>query len=221
MLSADHGSIPMPESTKARAKVCPECKTGERLSPQALGGEIRAAVKKVLPDVDPKTLVAGLADPYVFLTPEARALPPAKLALVDKSVRDVLAKHKGVAEIFDAKMLGEKCPDALAKGGEDILALVCRGWPRGAPSETGAGDYYVVVSRGSFFDAEMTTGKGTSHGAPYLFDREVPLFVRTADHADAGTVIDTRVDFTAYSAIEASLLGLDPRSPKEILSGKK
>ena len=37
----------------------------------------------------------------------------------------------------------------------------------------------------------------------------------------ATTVIEGRVDFTAYSAIEASLLGLDPRSPKEILSPKK
>jgi hypothetical protein len=67
----------------------------------------------------------------------------------------------------------------------------------------------------------MTIGKGTSHGSPYLFDREVPLFVRTADRSGAGTVISERVEFTAYSAIKASLLGLDPRSPREILAPKK
>jgi hypothetical protein len=221
MLSADHGNVPMPEATKSRAMICPECKTGERLSPQAVGAEIRAVLTKTMPGVDPKTLVAGLADPYVFLTPEARALPPAKLAIVDKAVRDVLVKHKGVAQVLDWKTLEAKCPAALAKGGEDDLTLVCRGWPKGSPSDTGAGDYYVVIARGSFFEAEMTIGKGTSHGTPYLFDREVPLFVRTADRANAGTVIDGRVDFTAYAAIEASLLGLDPRSPKEILSAKK
>lgn len=221
MLSADHGSVPMPESTKSRRAICPECKTSERLSPQAVGAEIRAAVTKSMPGIDAKTLVAGIADPYVFLTPAARALEPAKRAILDKAVREVLVKHKGVAQVLDVKTLTEKCPDALAKGGEDDLALVCRGWPRGAPGDTGAGDYYVVIARGSFFEAEMTLGKGTSHGTHYLFDREVPLLVRTADRADAGTVISERVEFTSYAAIEASLLGLDPRSPKEILSSKK
>lgn len=221
MLSADHGNIPMPEATKSRAQICPDCKTGERLSPQAVGAEIRAVLTKTMPGVDPKTLVAGLADPYVFLTPEARALPPAKLAIVDKAVRDVLVKHKGIAQVLDWKTLEAKCPAALAKGGEDDLTLVCRGWSKGNPNDTGAGDYYVVIARGSFFEAEMTIGKGTSHGTPYLFDREVPLFVRTADRANAATVIEERVDFAAYSAIEASLLGLDPRSPKDILAPKK
>jgi hypothetical protein len=211
----------MPESTKSRAAICPECKTGERISSLAVGAEIRTAVTKAIAGVDAKTLVAGVADPYVFLTPAARALEPTKRALVDKAVREVLGKHEGVAQVLDVKTLTEKCPDALAKGGDDVLTLVCRGWPRGEPGDTGAGDYYVVVARGSFFEAEMTIGKGTSHGSPYLFDREVPLFVRTADRSGAGTVISERVEFTAYSAIEASLLGLDPRSPREILAPKK
>lgn len=221
VLSADHGNVPMPESTESRQKVCPDCKTGERLSPQALTAEMRAALKKTMPDADPKDLIAGIADPYVFLTPAARALDPKKRALVDNAVRDVFAKHKGVLQVLDAKTLAEKCPDAIAKGGEDDLALVCRGWPPGAPGDTGAGDFYVLFEKGSFFEAEMTIGKGTSHGTQYLFDREVPLFVRTPDHASAGTVIAERVDFTSYSAIEASLLGLDPRSPKEILEKKR
>jgi predicted AlkP superfamily pyrophosphatase or phosphodiesterase len=221
ILSSDHGSVPMPESTKSRATVCSDCKTSERLSPQAVGAEIRAAVAKVIPGVDAKTLVAGLADPYVFLTPAARALEPAKRALVDKAVRDVLAKHKGVAQVLDTKTLMEKCPAALAKGDDDLLALVCRGWPKGDPNETGAGDYYLVMARGSFLDAEYTLGKGSSHGTPYAFDREVPLFVRTASHADAGTVVGDRVEFTTYAAIEASLLGLDPRTPHEIITAKK
>lgn len=221
MLSADHGNVPMPESTKSRATICPECKTAERLSPQAVGAEIRSAVTKLIPGVDANKLVAGIADPYVFLTPAARALEPGKRALVDKAVRDVLAKHKGVAQVLDVKTLTEKCPDALAKGGDDDLTLVCRGWPKGAPGDTGAGDYYVVIAKGSFFEAEMTVGKGTSHGTPYLFDREVPLLVRTADRAGAGAVIADRVDFTAYAAVEAALLGLDARSPRDILAASR
>ena len=90
-------------------------------------------------------------------------------------------------------------------------------WP-GLPAETGSGDYFVVPAAGSFFDAELTVGKGTSHGTPYLFDRTVPLLVRAPGKADEGTTIEDPVDFTAYAAIEASLLGLDQRSPKEILS---
>lgn len=219
VLSADHGNVPMPEARKSRAAHC-ECKEGERLSPQAMTTELRAAVTKALGGAA-TDFVAGVADPYVFLTPAARALPEAKRATLDRAVRASVAKHKGVVQVFEAKALAERCPDALAQKGDDDFTLVCRSWPAGAPADTGAGDYYLLAARGSFFDAEIATGKGTSHGTPYLYDRTVPLFVRTADKRDAGAVIEQRIDFTAYSAIEASLLGLDPRSPKDILAAAK
>jgi hypothetical protein len=216
MLSADHGSIPMPETAKARADRCADCTTGERIAPVALGAELRAALKQALGAGD---FVEGVADPYVYLSRAARTLPPAKRAALDRAVRATLAKHKGVAKVYDAKTLAASCPAALAKGGDDMLALVCRSWP-GPPAESGAGDYYVVTAPGSFFDAEITTGKGTSHGTPYLYDRTVPLLVR-APGVDAGEVVDEPIDFAAYSAIEASLLGLDPRTPKAILEASR
>jgi hypothetical protein len=210
----------MPESTKSHAAIC-KCDDGERLSPQALTIELRSAVAKAFPNVDPTTMIAGVADPYVFLTPAAREFDAAKRAKLDRLLRDTLGKHRGVSKIFDAKTLSEKCPLALAKNEDDDFTIMCRGWPPGTPAETGAGDYYVIVGRGSFFDAEYTTGKGTNHGSPYLYDRAVPLIVRTKDKSDAGRIIQEPIDFTAYSEIEASMLGLDPRSPKEIFAAKK
>lgn len=215
VLSADHGNVPMPEATASRAAHC-TCTTGERIGPVALGTELRAAVKQAVGAGD---FVDGVADPYVYLSTAARRLPPPKRAALDRAVRATLAKHKGVANVFDAKTLASSCPAAIAKGGDDVLALVCRSWP-GPPAESGAGDYYVVTAPGSFFDAEITTGKGTSHGTPHPYDRAVPLLV-LAPRVDAGTVIDGPIDFGAYAAIEASLLGLEPRSPKEILDAAR
>lgn len=214
ILSADHGNVPLPEATKSRAAHC-ACTTGERLGPSALGDELRAAVKQA---IGPGDFVDGVADPYVYLSPAARKLPAPKRAAVDRAVRAALAKHEGVAKVYGDEELAKSCPTAVAKG-EDMLALVCRSWP-GPPAESGAGDYYVVPASGSFFDAEITTGKGTSHGTPLPSDRTVPLLVRAAG-VDSGAVIDEPIDAVAYSGIEASLLGLDPRSPKQILDAAR
>ena len=32
---------------------------------------------------------------------------------------------------------------------------------------------------GSYFDAEYVEGKGSNHGTPYLFDRTIPLLMRS------------------------------------------
>jgi hypothetical protein len=60
-------------------------------------------------------------------------------------------------------------------------------------------------------------GTGASHGSPHLYDRTVPMLVRAPGAIDAGAVLDAPVDFAAFAALEAALLGLDARSPHEIL----
>jgi hypothetical protein len=77
-----------------------------------------------------------------------------------------------------------------------------------------AGDLYVLVKPGSFFDPDVVPGKGTSHGSPYLFDRAVPLLVRAPFHARAGDVIDAPVSFRAFTRTLATLLGVDPGDPE-------
>jgi hypothetical protein len=234
ILAADHGNVSMPEAKAARDAIpgCTKesahsasdpwdrpCVPGVRIGPRAIGDELKAASAKIFPGED---LVDGVADPYVYLTPKGRALPPDKRARLDGAIRGVFAKHKdAIAEVYDDKTLAAQCPGALAKArgvpdrarpGEDVLTLVCRAWAPGL-----GGDYYAVVTYGSFWDGEIVAGKGTSHGGPYLYDRTVPMLVR-APGVDRGVVIDDPVDFSAYSALYASLLGLDARSPKEILA---
>ena len=228
LLSADHGNISMPEISPEKAGVkCPgdpferPCTTGTRLGPNALRDELIAATKAALGGGH---WVGGLADPYVFLTPEARALPEARRALLDKTIRATLGKHAAVADVLDARMLATRCPEVLAHAhgspdrarlGEDVLTLVCRSW---SPD---AGDYYVLPRPGSFFDGELVIGKGTSHGTPYTYDRTVSMLVRAPGLIDAGAVLEDPFDFSVYAALEAAFVGLDARAPRDILEAHR
>jgi hypothetical protein len=236
LLAADHGNSSMPEIDPARAGVaCPTaaakvpapdpyarpCARGPRLRQTVLDGELVAAARLALGE---GAWISGMSDPYVFLTPAARALPPDRRALLDAALARVLRvdHRESVAEVFDARALAARCPEVLAharpspdraRAGEDVLTLVCRSW---APGPF-AGDLYVVLRPGFIFDPEMVVGKGASHGSPHLFDRTVPLLVR-GPGIDAGRVVDEPVDFSAFAALEAAFIGLDPRSPGAILS---
>ncbi len=224
VLAADHGNISMPEAPPPKPCGADDpwerpCVPGYRIGPKAAGDALQAAAVKAL---GPGAWVAGVADPYVHLTPAARALPAGKRATLDKAIRGWFATQKAVDEVIDTKVLAEKCPKVLesartaperAAKGEPLMSLLCRAWGPG----TGAGDYYVTVKPGSFWDGELVVGKGTSHGSPYLYDRTVPLLVRAPGDAEAGIVIEDPVDFSAYAAIEAHLVGLDQRPIPEIL----
>lgn len=245
MLSGDHGNVSMPEAAP-RAVPCAKgepasstpkagsrspstaessdayarpCTPGvERLEPDALQAELRAATAKVLGEGE---WVRGLADPYVYLSDAAKSLEGAKREKLDRTVRTVLAAHKGVAEVYDVRMLASSCPTVLSaakrvpdRAREDapLLTLVCRSVPKDA-----SGDYYVVPKPGSFFDAEIVRGKGSSHGTPYLYDRTVPLLVRARGQLGEGVVVTEPVDFSVFAALEARFLGLDSRPPRDIL----
>lgn len=234
MLSADHGNVSMPEASAARSAL-PHCATtrdapsdpwqrpctaGFRLGPTELARKLQDATRK---DFGRTDLVAGVADPYVFLTDEARSLDAARRTKLDRTIRRVLHGYDAaVAEIYDARTLTKACPEALADAAEgpararetpNVLVLVCRSW---AP-DVGAGDYYVVTKPGSFWDGEVVAGKGASHGTPYLYDRTVPLLVRAQGDVQGGRVIDSPIDFSIFAALEAQFLGLDPRPANAIL----
>jgi hypothetical protein len=102
---------------------------------------------------------------------------------------------------------------ARAEDAGDLFALVCRSWSEGL----GAGDYFMVPQPGSFFDGEIVVGKGTSHGTPYLYDRTVSMLVRAPGAMEAGAVVEGPVDFAVFAALEAALVGLDTRAPRDIL----
>lgn len=232
VLSADHGDSPMPEARLPFPASCkdnpppdeyerPTCIKGGRLEPEKLRVELIAEVKRAL---GREGLVAGVSDGLVFLTKEGRSIEGAQRAKLDAAVkRVILEKHAAdIVDLIDEREMKQRCPGVLASAkpapqralpGEDIFTLACRSWT----DQEGTGDWLVVLRRGSFFDGEVVIGKGSSHGSPYLYDRTVPLFVRTATRADAGRAFTDPVDFSAYAALSASFLGLDPRAPREIL----
>lgn len=229
LLTGDHGVTTMPEATSVPGARpwCVKPKGGKaangkslgadadagsdrweracgkvgRLMPDELTTELRAAATKALPAMT-APLVLGVADPYVYLTDAARTLADADRGRLKAALATTLLAHPEVDRVIDTTTLPETCPPETD---ESVDALICRSFvPKGA------GDFYVLVKRGSFFDADVVRGKGTSHGSPYLFDRSVPLLVRAPGRAAEGRVIDTPISFRTFSRTLATLLGIEP-----------
>jgi arylsulfatase A-like enzyme len=214
LLTADHGVTSMPEATSVPG-VRSFCEKGRpardlwdrpcgrvgRLLAEALLAELRVASQKAL---GPGDWVAGVLDPFVYLTPAALQLAPREMRLLDQSVTRALQAHPEVEQVIPTRLLPAECPPETD---ESLAALVCRSVPGGL--SPGVGDYFVVPSRGSFFDPNVAVGKGTSHGTPYLYDRAVPLVARAPGWIAPGSVVDHAVGFETFARAAASLLGID------------
>jgi hypothetical protein len=213
ILSGDHGIATMPEAAAQVPASRPWCKQGDandrwqrpcvkttgRLFAKDLSAELGKVAEATLHKPD---LVVGVADPYVYLSSDARALPAKDKARLMAALTTALKKHPEVDRVVDTSTIAATCPP---DSDESIDALVCRSFVPG-----GAGDLYILVKAGSFFDADVVVGKGTSHGSPYLFDRSVPLLVRAPGHAVAGRVVEEPVSFRAYARALATLVGVEP-----------
>ncbi len=219
IVTGDHGVTTMPEAAAVPA-ARPWCGTGKktaadaggdywqracgpvgRLMPDALGKELAAIAAKTVPG-STDALVTGVVDPYVYLTQAARVLPSADLARLKQALTTALLAHHEVERVIDTSTLPVVCP---ADGDESVDALVCRAYVPGR-----AGDLYVVVRRGSFFDPNVVVGKGTSHGSPYPFDRSVPLVVRAPGRVRAAQVVTEPISFRVFARTLGSLLGVEP-----------
>ena len=143
-------------------------------------------------------LVVGVADPYVYLAPSDDAeRRRTQLAVLR---RDLLARP-GVAAVVATRPLPPRCPT-----GDSVDALVCRS----LADTPAAGELYVALKPGWFFDPEYVIGKGTSHGSPYLYDRAVPILVRAPGRAAAGRVVTAPQSPATFAATAARLLGVKP-----------
>lgn len=215
LLSADHGSVVLPE-TAGVAGARPWCDSGEldlferpcdkggRLYRDELERLMNDAARKVL---GPGAWIAGVSEPFVYFTPEARALEATRRGALTEALVSALLKKPEIARVFVKDRFSGPCP----VGPEGSLeALVCR-----SLSED-AGDLYIVTKPGSFFDAELARGRGINHGTPYLYDRTVPLFVRTPAREHAGETVTTPLRPQDFTRTAASLLGVSPpRGAKE------
>jgi hypothetical protein len=224
VLAADHGSIHMPEACGGAGQGLGmgmdrwqrPCKSdGHRLLQDrptgrpmrdAVPGEVNVELVELLERLaaevpgGKREWIRGMADPYVYLSAEARAKDNRRRLLEHLQSR----RLPGVRRVVDPLALGP-CPPVLASGtDESEEALVCRSVVPGA-----GGDFYLVPEPGSFFDPRLERGCGSSHGSPYLYDRAVPLLVRAPGRAKP-RVVEGPVPYSAFTRTVAALLGITP-----------
>jgi arylsulfatase A-like enzyme len=222
LLTADHGSTPLPDTPAAARGWCGDgasqdrwgrpCSGGHRVSQPGLGAALEQAVEAAF---GRKDLLLGVADPYVYLSEAARTDASIRAPLL-AALERVVRATPGVAEVFDTAALPAHCPPI---SDDSLAALVCRSTsPADAPPRARSGELYIVLDPPSFFSGAETRFGG-SHGTPYRFNRAVPLFVRAPGHIAAGVVVDTPVPFSTFVRTAAQLLGIAP--PSAALPGGK
>lgn len=209
VLSADHGTSVLPE-THGDANARPWCSAGfddafER--PCVSGGRLDlGALKEKLETTAERTLgagdwVLGASNPYVYLTSAAMQLEPRLLDRLLHVLEQTLEEEPGVERVFTNRKLPESCP---APDDESLGALVCRSL---AP---GAGQLYVVMRPGWFFETGYVPGRGVNHGSPRLHDRTVPLIVRAPHRVAAGRTIAAPISFATFARTVSALLDIGP-----------
>ena len=205
MLTGDHGISSMPEV--GRASRCDSgkadpwdrgCGPGARILGEDVSASLAAKAREV---AGPGRWVLGVADPYVYLTAAAHALDAAAAARLTGALVTSLEADPHVARVFVVRDIPATCPTS---SDESIDALVCRSVARGA------GDLYVVLRHGSFFDGHVVVGKGTNHGSPYVYDRTVPLLVVAPGVIAPGGVLRGPLPFTTFVRTAAAILGISP-----------
>jgi predicted AlkP superfamily pyrophosphatase or phosphodiesterase len=206
VLTGDHGTNPMPEA--GRHAYCdasePDrwrrvCGVAHRVLPVDLSQALTAVAKQTL---GLGHWISGVSDPYVYLTPDVKALPPARQKVLRSALRDAIRATAGVSAVYELDDVPRDCPPFAD---ESVGALLCRSVAPLA-RERGAA-FYVVLDAGSFFDPNIVVGKGTSHGSPYVYDRMVPLFVRAPGRVAPGSTVDDAT-FDVYASTVAALLGV-------------
>lgn len=214
LLSGDHGVSVVPESIPTDAEPGDDrvpwcassepdpwqrpCERGRRVNVQALLPKLERSATAALGKGE---WIRGFVEPRLVLSETAAKADPAKVANLEKVLSGELLKEPGVARVIPTRTLPDPCPDA---SDESLEALVCRSVKQGDHA------LYVVPSPGSFFRLSFTNGRGAHHGTPYLYDRAVPLLVRTASGYGAKTVIEKPTDASSFTATLSSLLGVEP-----------
>jgi hypothetical protein len=201
MLTGDHGSNPLPEIERTgKAAWCRAAATADHWQ-RACGRGTRLNARDIARKLDEsRTLIAGVIDPFVYLTDRGKALPPPEREALRKKIEALFADGGDIAQVMDVRAAPATCP---AASDESLAALTCR-----SVRLDQAGDFYLVAAPGTFFDPDLAAGRGTNHGSPYLYDRAVPLLVRAPGRVPAGVTSTQPVSFATFARTAASLLNI-------------
>lgn len=207
LVSSDHGVTSLPELA-ADARLHPwcaggadrwnrPCEAGERLNQEEIAHELAEAARSAL---GKGNWIRGVADPYVFFTPTAKALTGPQREKLVAAVTKKLLEHRGVDRVIDVRTIPKDCPP---HADESVEALVCR-----SVVADGPGDLYVLPKAGSFFDPDYVVGKGTSHGTTGIYDRAVTMIAYAPGRVKEGRTIDEPTGAGSFARTLASLLGV-------------
>lgn len=184
LITSDHGAPPLPESSSGR---------GGRVFADEVEARIGDALRAAFGD---GRWVAGLVPPYLYLSKMARSSARAgeirDAALVALRSEPWLEGAWPVSEVMTWKESTDASRRALA-------ASV-------APEP--AADIMFVPRPYFSFDLGEPRGKGTNHGSPHVYDREVPVLVRGP--GVPALRHEARVDQSRVAATLARLLGIEP-----------
>lgn len=210
VLSADHGTGVLPE-TRALPGARPwctgsepdhferPCDDGGRIHLDRLVPGLEAAAKR---SVGPGRWVLTAANPYVYLTRAALALPDSQRTRLTHALTAELERHPGIEAVIARPT--EPCPPPED---ESLAALVCRSF---SPD---AGELYVVSRPGWYLETGYVPGFGVNHGSHRLHDRSVPLLARAPGRIAASRVVTPPQSFAMFAQTVSRLLEID--APKQ------
>jgi predicted AlkP superfamily pyrophosphatase or phosphodiesterase len=197
LITSDHGVAPLPERLGAAG-------ADKRVNSVALEHAVEAALDTAFGAGD---WVGGYLEPYLFLTPVARAHP--QHAAIRAAAMQAVRAQAGVANVFDTDQL-----DALRAAPGALEQAVLRSIDPGA-----SGDFYVAVGQNVVPDIGMVDGAGTTHGSPWAYDTHVPVLM-WGDAVEPGKDSEPLEQARVASTL-AALLGLPPpgAAPRTPLPG--
>ncbi len=189
LLTSDHGVAPLPERSRARSRLALRVPTKKlaQATNTALSGRFGLE----------KPVVASYTEPFVYLSPEAKASPA--YAEVLAAVEGELGKTPGVAAIYRIR-------DVLASEPRTELDRLVRA----SVTDDAVADLFVVPTELCVVDPTVPGGTGTSHGSPWSYDREVPALFWGAGVAARRE--SAPVSMLRVAATLAQLLGIEPPS---------
>jgi hypothetical protein len=215
VLAADHGSMPLPELAVEKRPWCAAgapnpwdlpCAAGVRLASGAIFRQLEERAER---ELGPGPWIGAVTDPRIVLSARGRQLAPDQRARLRTALEAELMATGGVETVIDLAAPMAAC--GAEPLGADVADLIRRTVCFSQPEVRGdgpAGDLYVVVKKGSFFDAGYVLGKGVSHGSPWLYDRAVPLLVREGGGGARNVVRSEPISYRTFAHTLRQWLGV-------------